>query len=48
LKHSERIDIWNNQSTFLNKIITYRHMPGGAVDAPRHARFYRFREDYNV
>jgi DNA ligase-1 len=48
LKHSERIDIWNNHSTFLNKVITYRHMPGGAVDAPRHARFYRFREDYNA
>lgn len=48
LTHKQRIDIWNNQSLALGKVITYRHMPHGAVDAPRHARFYRFREDFNV
>ena len=45
LTHAERIYIWNNQSRYMNKILTFRHMPHGSMDAPRHARFYRWRLD---
>lgn len=48
LSHKERTDIWNDPTLAMHKVITYRHMPHGAVDAPRHARFYRFRPDFNV
>lgn len=48
LLHQDRSIIWNNQSDFMGKILTYRHMPHGAMDAPRHARFYRWRFDLDT
>lgn len=48
LSHKERTDIWNDPTLAMNKVITYRHMPHGSVDAPRHARFYRFRGDLDA
>ena len=46
LIHQDRSIIWNNQDDFRGQVLTFRHMPHGAIDAPRHARFYRWRFDY--
>lgn len=48
LTHAERTFIWNNPADFLHKVLSFRHLPHGAVDAPRHARFYRWRVDSSI
>lgn len=44
LTHDERIDVWNNQSKYLGKILKYRSMSGGVKDKPRFPRFIDWRD----
>lgn len=48
LVHKERSEIWANKGSYEGKVLTFRHMPHGAMDAPRHARFYRWKLDSNI
>ncbi len=43
LKHDERQKIWDNQDAYRQHIGVARHFPIGVVDAPRQARFNRWR-----
>jgi DNA ligase-1 len=42
---AERIDIWNNRSMFLNRILTYKYQLYGMKDKPRCPVFKAFRYD---
>lgn len=35
--------VWRNQETYLGKTITYKYLPHGSIDAPRHPIFKGFR-----
>jgi DNA ligase-1 len=41
--HELRKRIWDNQKDYLGKIIKYKYLPIGMVDAPRHPIFLGFR-----
>lgn len=43
LTHKERTDLWQNPEACVGKICTFRYLPIGVKDAPRHGRFYRWR-----
>lgn len=43
LTHPERIALWQNPQACVGKVCTFRYLPIGVKDAPRHGRFYRWR-----
>jgi DNA ligase 1 len=43
-----RREIWNNQSMYLNRVITYKYLPHGNYDLPRIATMKGFREDFDL
>ena len=48
LTHEERKWIFENKSTVIGKLLTYRHMPVNVKDAPNFARFITWRENFDV
>lgn len=41
----EKMEVWENQSKYIGRMIEYKGMLIGAKDVPRHPVFIRFRED---
>jgi len=48
LTHPQRLHIWENQNTFLGKMIKFRHFPHGVKTLPRFPRVVGFREDIDL
>lgn len=48
LSHAQRKHIFENQSLFVAKTLTYRHMPVGVKDAPNFARFIAWRDKFDM
>jgi DNA ligase-1 len=48
LSHAERIQIWEHRQQFIGALMTYRHLPIGQKDVPRHARFIKWRSSIDV
>jgi len=45
---AQRADIWVNQSSYLNKIVTYKYLSHGVKDLPRHPIFIGFRHEEDM
>lgn len=45
---SMKHEIWQNQDKYINKIITYKYLPHGMKDAPRHPTFKAFRDPIDL
>jgi DNA ligase 1 len=41
----DRIHIWNLRSTYLGKMVKFKYLPVGVLEAPRHPVFIGWRED---
>lgn len=44
----ERMLFWASRETLLGKIITYKHLPSGVKEKPRHSGFKMFREAFDM
>lgn len=44
LTHAERIEVWLNSENYIGRLLTFRHMPYGEKDVPRHTRFKCWRD----
>lgn len=45
---SLRQEIWDNQEAYLGKLISYRYLPVGTIDLPRHPTFKGFRHQEDL
>lgn len=48
LNHQQRIEVFTNKHNYIGKIATFRHLPIGEKDVPRHGRFLRWRDKFDI
>lgn len=48
LNHEQRKRIWESRDKMVGKTITFLHLAVGEKDVPRHGRFYRFRDTFDM
>jgi DNA ligase-1 len=44
LNHDQRREVLLNKDKYIGKMCTFRHLPIGEKDVPRHGRFYRWKD----
>lgn len=44
LNHDERREVLQNKHNYIKRMCTFRHLPIGEKDVPRHGRFYRWKD----
>lgn len=48
LNHDQRREVWSNRDRYLGKLVTFRHLPIGEKDVPRHGRFIKWRSQLDT
>ncbi len=48
LTHAERIEVWLNRDKYVGRLLTFRHLPIGEKDVPRHGRFKSWRSPLDM
>jgi DNA ligase-1 len=44
MDHTLRKQIWDNRDKYIGKIVKYKYLPVGTIDAPRHPVFLGLRD----
>lgn len=44
LTHPQRIEVLQNSKLYMGRVLTFRHLPIGEKDVPRHGRFMRWKD----
>ena len=48
LNHEQRTEVWLNRDKYIGKLLTFRHLPIGEKDVPRHGRFIKWRSQLDT